>query len=99
MTRFVLEKGKSFDQAHESVQNIVAEMFGREFQNLDELLAELFKPNDVGIPRLPGNVYFLNEGRVRIDTLPYIIKEWPLIYNKGPAPYGHYEIAKLKVSD
>ncbi len=92
MTKLVLEKSESFNQADEDIKRKLNRIFGQKFESIDELNEELHTKRE-----LPLTVHIPVARSVKIDTLPFTIKEWSLYYNKGPTPYGTYEIAKIKV--
>jgi len=87
-----LEKTENFDSiVSEDIKKRLEGIFEKKFENFEDFMQQ--------IEELPGFVYVPKEKQVKIDVLPFTIKEWPLYYNKGPAPYGVYEIAKIKVVD
>lgn len=95
MTKLILEKGESFDLTYETIQRVLKELFGKQFGSFEEIIKELYKPDNSGVFQLPGTVGFPEKQEVQIDTLPYIINEWPLY---GPFTNGlNGIIAKAKV--
>lgn len=94
MTKLVLEKAEEFHHADDNTQRKLESIFGKKFNNISELHEELYNKQ-----KLPLNIYLPKENKVKITTLPFTIKDWPLYYNKGPSPYGIYEIAKVKIID
>ena len=85
MTKLILEKSKHFDVAGGRTREALEEILGKEFSSVSELTA-----------KLPPSVFLPKKEYVEIDTLPFVIKAWPVYFSKDP-PYGTYEVAKVKV--
>ena len=90
MPKLVLEKGESFDAS--TRKSRMKELMDREFSNLEEIANNL-----------PGGCYIPNKQEVKINNLPYTIKEWPIYEMKdfsGGSPPGYTAIiARIKVID
>ncbi len=94
MVKVILEKTKDFDETWGRVKEGLESFFGREFDNFEKLRDEIYSKN---LPR----VYFPKEEKVKVPTIPFTIKEYPLYGpDHSPVAYtGEFPIAIAKIVD
>jgi hypothetical protein len=90
MENLVLEEGEDFNLAYESTRTGLKCLFGRKFGSLEEI-AEKLK----GI--IPS-VYLPKEISVKVDRLPYEVREYPIygLIIDDPEPA---EVARIRLTN
>lgn len=93
MVKLVLEKTEDYNKVLLRREDLfyqdLEDLFAKEFENIQDLSGELH--------RFGVNLYIPSKGEVKIDTLPYTIKEWPIMYHGDDGWYGHWQVGKIKV--
>lgn len=90
MENLVLEEGEDFNCAYESTRTGLKCLFGRKFGSLEEIAEKL--------KGITPSVYIPKEIQIRINNLPYEIREYPIygLIIDDPEPA---EVARIKLTN
>ena len=95
MAKIVLEKTKDFRVVEPKTKKSLEGIFEQEFKTFQALLTELYDKRKLS----PGICFPLVENHVKINILPFTIKEWPLYYKHSSYWGDVWEIAKIIYKD